>query len=375
MSSVALRLTGQELGKLRDALVETFSPERFEELLRYRLDKRLDSFAGGNDTFNRAVFRVLENANQTLWWRDLLRAARAAVPSDPGLLELAGQFDAAPLTVGTDGAAVAGRQLELKIIDSQSTFDIGTWRRRLGEIEGRVCRIEYPPTVARGTGFLIGPNAVLTNYHVVERVISDDYLPSDIRLRFDYLVGPDGVQVSPGTAYELAEEWRVHDSPYSPMDQLSAPPSDPPPDQLDYAVLRTAVEVGNEPVGGPTDDPEPVARGWIEPSPEVYPFAAGTALYIVQHPDGLPMQVAVDSGGVLGQNGNHTRVRYTTTTQPGSSGSPCFSADWQLVALHHGGDPKYTETRHADFNQGIPLPAIRSLLADRGLAGAFGSVI
>ena len=87
------------------------------------------------------------------------------------------------------------------------------------------------------------------------------------------------------------------------------------------------------------------------------------------------MQVAVDSSGVLGQNGNKTRVRYTTTTQPGSSGSPCFSADWQLVALHHSGDPKYAETKQADFNQGIPMTAIRALLADRGLAGAFGSVI
>ena len=303
---MAPRLNGRELGELRDALVEAFSEDRFEELLRFRLDKIYATFVARNDTYNRAVFRVLDNANQTLWWRDLLRAARAAVPGDPILQDLAGRFDAAPLTVGTNGDAVGGRDLELKIIDSQSTFDIGTWRRRLGEIEGRVCRVEYPPTVARGTGSLIGPNTVLTNYHVVRKVIKDDYLPSSIRLRFDYLVGPDGVQIGPGTAYELAADWAVTESEYSPMDELSQPPADPEPHHLDFAVLRTAVAVGNEPVGGPTDDPEPSERGWIEPAAEAYPFDAGTALYIVQHPDGAPMQVAVDSSGVLGQNGNHT---------------------------------------------------------------------
>jgi hypothetical protein len=84
------------------------------------------------------------------------------------------------------------------------------------------------------------------------------------------------------------------------------------------------------------------------------------------------MQVALDSEGMLGPNGNGTRVRYTTTTQRGSSGSPCFSADWELIALHHAGDPNYPIKGKGAFNQGIPMSAIRGLLASHNLAAAFG---
>jgi hypothetical protein len=356
-------------------LTTVFTRRRFDEFLLYRLDRQRDDFAGPDDDYPTSVRRVVEEANAGLWWRDLLRAARAAVPADAGLQELADRFDVAPVTVvpnAQGGTAIRGHELELKIIESQSTFDIGPWRRRLGEIEGRVCRVEYPSGMARGTGFLIGPNRVLTNYHVVEKVIDGNYQPAAVKLRFDYLVGGDGVAVSAGTAYDVAADWLLDSSPYSAQDSYSQPPADPDPEELDYAVLKTEIAVGNEPVGGPTDDPEPAVRGWISTPAEPYAFTAGSALYIVQHPDGQPMQVAVDSQGVLGENGNQTRVRYTTTTQPGSSGSPCFAADWQLVAVHHGGDPKYATTSHADFNQGIPVTAIRQLLTARNHAGAFG---
>ena len=83
--------------------------------------------------------------------------------------------------------------------------------------------------------------------------------------------------------------------------------------------------------------------------------------------------MALDSEAVIGLNGNRTRVRYTTTTEPGSSGSPCFGPDWQWVALHHSGDPKYWQGQRPDFNQGIPIPAIRQLLAARGKADLLGA--
>ena len=65
-----------------------------------------------------------------------------------------------------------------------------------------------------------------------------------------------------------------------------------------------------------------------------------------------------------------TRLRYTTRTEPGSSGSPCFDIDWNLVALHHSGDPKYAQFQaKPDWNEGIPLTAIMRLLEKHGLAG------
>jgi V8-like Glu-specific endopeptidase len=57
------------------------------------------------------------------------------------------------------------------------------------------------------------------------------------------------------------------------------------------------------------------------------------------------------------------RVRYATNTLGGSSGSPCFNFDWDLIALHHYGDPSYN---HPKYNQGIPIGLIRERLRRQG---------
>ena len=68
------------------------------------------------------------------------------------------------------------------------------------------------------------------------------------------------------------------------------------------------------------------------------------------------MKLALDTQAVIGLNANGTRVRYRTNTDPGSSGSPVFTMDWDLVALHHLGDPDW---HNPGFNQGVPIELIR----------------
>jgi hypothetical protein len=364
----ALRLTGPEIAKLQELLRAAFLRPRFDEFLLYRLDKRTDDYVGPADDYKTALRKVIQEANARLWWRDLLREARRAVPDDPGLMVFGEPFGLSPATVAPDGRAMApvqGRQLELKIRAAQSTYDIGTWRKRLGEIEGRVCRIEYPAEMSRGTGFLVGPSVVLTNYHVVEPIILGNVSAAHVALRFDYKKADESAAVQAGTVHRLDDSWLVDSSPYSPCDLEVDPAADPALDELDYAVLRVEGTPGREPVGGTTRDPNPALRGWIRAPGQQYDFSAHPSLYIVQHPDGKPMQVALDTEAVIGLNANGTRIRYTTTTEPGSSGSPCFGPDWQWVALHHSGDPKYWQGQQPDFNQGVPLSAIRTLLASR----------
>lgn len=371
----ARRLSGPEMGKLRDLLRDTFPRHRFEEFLLFRLDRRLDDYVSPADDYPTALRKVIQEANAALWWRDLLSKARNAAPDDPGLLEFGERYGFSPAAVASGSATpLRGQQLELKIKAAQSTFDIGTWRRRLGEIEGRVCRIEYPAGEAQGTGFLVAPDVVLTNYHVVEPFIEDGIAgeASAVVVRFDYKVAEDGVAVQAGTPYGLASDWLADFSPYSEQDLSEEPSADPEPGELDYALLRVNGEPGGEPVGGATQDPDPVPRGWITVPAVAYDFAAQSALYIVQHPDGHPMQVALDTEAVIGLNANRTRVRYTTTTEPGSSGSPCFGPDWQWIAVHHAGDPKYWAGGKPAFNEGIPVPAIRRLLTERGKAELLG---
>ena len=372
-----LRLQPNEIRELVELLHAAFLRVRFEEFLFYRLKRSTDDLSGPNDDYPTMLRKVALEANSKLWWRALVREARNAVPDDPGLLSFGEQFGLSPKTFAPtagDAMPLTTAQLELKIQAAQSTFNIVTWRQRLGEIEGRVCRIEYPPTKAQGTGFLISPNAVLTNYHVVEPIHKGNVRPDQIAVRFDYKVLDDGVAVSPGNVHRVTEKWLSDWSPYSPMDEQVSPSADPKPDELDYAILSVEGSPGNEPVGGQTDDPRPTPRGWVKFPDEEHDFNKHRALYIVQHPDGKPMQVALDTGAVLGLNGNQTRVRYTTTTEPGSSGSPCFGPDWQCVALHHSGDPKYLKGQKPEFNQGIPLTAIRRLLLDRGKANLLGGV-
>jgi hypothetical protein len=92
-------------------------------------------------------------------------------------------------------------------------------------------------------------------------------------------------------------------------------------------------------------------------------LGVGMPLAILHHPLGAPIKLAFDTQAVLSVN--PTRVRYTTNTDQGSSGSPCFDQDWGLVALHHFGDPLHQQ---AEFNQGVPITAIRARLTRTGVA-------
>ena len=70
-------------------------------------------------------------------------------------------------------------------------------------------------------------------------------------------------------------------------------------------------------------------------------------------------------------NAGKTRVRYATNTEAGSSGSPVFDLDWNLVALHHLGDPAYDHP--PAYNQGVPIDKIRERLTKAGKASALGN--
>jgi V8-like Glu-specific endopeptidase len=350
-----LRMSGPEMLKLKNLLGAAFDQNTLEVVL-LNLDRYLTHYASLNDTLPTAILKTVQRANAELWWRDLLREACNAVP-DPALCAFSDEVGFAPdfvEAIADSTVPLKGRQLELKIEESGTTFDILTWRQKIAEIESRVCRIEIPDGQPRGTGFLIGPDLVMTNYHVIRKVHRNLIAPGQVICRFDYKVLADGVSVGPGKPYSLAGDWLVDHSRYS---------------ELDYAILRLSGRAGDDMVGG--DAQRPVVRKWIGAPPAKYDFAKNPALNIVQHPDGKPMQIAVNSKAVI--KASATRVRYTTTTQPGSSGSPCFSADWQWVALHHSGDPKYAkEGKKPEYNQGIPAAAIVALLRQRGVSGIFG---
>jgi hypothetical protein len=160
-----------------------------------------------------------------------------------------------------------------------------------------VCRIERPDETAIGTGFLVGPDLVLTNKHVVDAAGT-----VDLRLRFRYTSMAGGIALPLASGQPIARS--------SPVEEL------------DFAALRLESPVGSD-----------EGMEVIEPG-EMQSPVRGDALSILQHPGGGPMKLAVSTNGVVGIIPQRATVRYVTAAAGGSSGSPCFDESWNLVAIH-----------------------------------------
>jgi V8-like Glu-specific endopeptidase len=337
-----MKLTGEQFQGFWQALLNAFDAPRLERMVRFALGKRLDHIVKPGD-FEQVVFDLINHAEAADYTMQLLNAARQSQPGNEDLLAFAQQFK----------LSAATPEQERIVRETLKFLPISQWRSRLGEVEVQVCRVETGTSF--GTGFLVGPDLVMTNYHVVAGVLTGKNPASNVVFRFDYRQLADGKTLNAGTTFKLHDsDWRVDDSSYSLED----------PDKLDYALLRLASSPGNMPVipGDPNGRP----RGWFKVPTGSVSLKAGDPLHIVQHPDARPLELALDTEAVIGLTGNGTRVRYRTNTEPGSSGSPCCDANWNLVALHHVGDPKYGSlTKKGDWNQGVLFDAIVRRIKER----------
>jgi hypothetical protein len=303
---------------------------------------------------------VFENRRNRSDLRDLIaRLCPQAAASRPATgTELSAQRRGnvqsnAPTTASAPG-------FERNVRPHLQQLDLRIWRERQMAIERRVCVVEIGGNPA-GTGFLVGPQAVLTNWHVVEHSSAPHQL-SEITCRFDYVRLANG-GVQQGIVVMLHAQGLVDTSRYSPAEAKNAHDPSPAADELDYALLRLAEAAGEHPVDG-------AARGWISLPTETPGLPPHTPILIVQHPFGGTMKLALDTDAVLCSNANGTRVRYATNTESGSSGSPCFTMDWELAALHHYGDPAW---KVPIFNQGVPIGKVRELMVARGFAEFLGN--
>ena len=289
----------------------------------------------------------------------IVRLVPDAIALPDRKIALSAQTKGEPQPSGPTNALAPG--LERNIRPYLAKLDVRVWTTRLTQIERQVCRVEMDGN-ALGTGFLVGPDVVLTNWHVFEIAKSAGKV-GRLGCRFDYELLPDG-KVEPGQLVMLADAGCIDSSPYSNAEK-TANPDNPPPtlQELDYALLRLASRTGDEQVAGRT-------RGWIALPKAVVPLLTDVPILILQHPEGTPMKLAMDTQSVIGLNGNGTRLNYRTNTDPGSSGSPAFSMDWDIVALHHSGDPKW---QNPTFNQGVPIELVRQSIDKNGFGDALGA--
>jgi hypothetical protein len=235
-------------------------------------------------------------------------------------------------------------------------IDLGVWPEMMIERRRRICKVEISGG-GSGTGVLVGPSTVLTNWHVVKDVLADGG-PQRIACRFDFRTLANGAP-SNGIVVKLGARGVLDSSPCSNAELNTNDPDQPPPvaGELDYALLELAEPAGN-------------TRGYEAlpvSAPHVMP---GSALLILQHPFGERAKLALDTEGVIGRIHGDLRLRYKTNTEGGASGSPVFTMDWLLVALHHLGDPAF---REPTFNQGIPIELIRARIVANGHGAAVGA--
>jgi hypothetical protein len=348
-------LDGPQRKTLREAIVKAFNAQTLDMLLQDNLNKdRLDVLVAPGD-FNTQAFHLVRRTEMEGWTEELVKAMLEAVPNNARVRTLIGDLSLLQIQDADKGRLVQG-DLERTVKEQFGVTDFLTWTDKLFPIRRKVCRVEDPsvPGKALGTGFLVGNDLVLTNYHVVEDYIQGNSV-AQLRCRFDYAVESTGE--NPGKEEELApgEAWLVDHAPYSEFD-TGDQGGLPNPNELDYALLRLASKVGDDELpdnGG--------KRGWVKASTLPALPEPTDIVFIVQHPKGEALKLAV--GAVIKRNDNNSRVRYDTNTDKGSSGSPCFDAKLDLVALHHGGDPDWDKP--AEFNQGIPMETILNNLASK----------
>jgi hypothetical protein len=354
--------TGQWMAKFRQALVATFNSASIEMLTSdyFGPTYAFSKLTSENGMFEFRIFELIEQARLNDLLLDLVAAARERRPKNKELANIA--EDLGLTMTGPRLLNPTGKPLEELIQANARFITPALFRERLAQLEGQVCWIDIPGS--GGTGFLVGPDLVVTNHHVIERVKTNQTSWRDVTCRFDYRQAADGSDLTTKKKVEVkrhSENWLVHSNPPSQFD-WDPTLGDAAIDETDCALIRLAERIGEIPVGGDTLDTEAPLRQWISANSAVSSLTAGNQVFLLQHPKGEPLQLAV--GTVKQFNARGTRVRYDANSKDGSSGSPCFDADLNLVALHHSHDPAYPP----QWNQAIPFSWIQKVWREKQIS-------
>jgi hypothetical protein len=214
----------------------------------------------------------------------------------------------------------------------------------------------------KGTGFLVGPDLVMTNYHVLDPflkeeagVVTENHSGDDIYCFFDYdaapqpLIPPDAM-IPNRIAQGVKEKWLVCAGPPLLGDGGEHP--GPFTNQLDFAVIRLARPIGDLParIGGGA------RRGWLTLEQQINVKNA-PRLVLFQHPGQSPQRF--DIGPLHKLDETESRVWYWINTAKGSSGGAAVDTSGRLFAIHNAEVTRAAEKQPGKFlNQGIRIDRI-----------------
>ncbi|AZO79334.1 MULTISPECIES: trypsin-like peptidase domain-containing protein [unclassified Bosea (in: a-proteobacteria)] len=225
-----------------------------------------------------------------------------------------------------------------------------------------VCRIDIADHGA-GTGFLVGPKAVLTNHHVVSgRIAANGQLrpDHDLACLFDFNRMPQGGAGAGDRVAVIAIRVFSRTSQAELDNDSSADISD---GELDYALLELAEDTGEQPSSF-----DQLPRGWIPLPEKAVQLQYGQMLRSVQHPQAAAADIVEQPKSFERfLSDAKTRIIYRISSAPGSSGSPVFTSQWDLVALHVYGDPHFRHPAEA-AKRAVPIERIRADIVRQGAA-------
>jgi endonuclease G len=157
-----------------------------------------------------------------------------------------------------------------------------------------------------GTGFLIGPDVLLTNHHVLPDIETARVSTAE----FNYQHDPKGNEIIPDI-WNLVPDDLFITSPFG---------------ELDFSLVRVAKKNGRTPS-------EVYGSIWLQANRSK--ITIGECVNIIQHPSGRRKEVDIRESDVTSLMENF--IWYSSDTLEGSSGSPVFNSNWEVVALHHRG--------------------------------------
>jgi len=239
------------------------------------------------------------------------------------------QLRSAPVMMPATESAVesaAGVMLE-RVINSADFVDIRYLEAGVAAARavGRInIRNQTGRVVGYGTASLVSDHLVLTNHHVLPT--EDVARWSAIEL--NYQDGVDGQPLQPRLFRLDPDRFFLADK------------------EHDYAIVAVAAAEG-----------ELAEFGFNRLIDAEGKAVVGEFVTIVQHPKGEKKQVSLRENRVVDVLDSF--LHYETDTEPGSSGSPVFNDQWEVVALHHASvpAPDRAELGHI-MNEGIRVSAL-----------------
>jgi hypothetical protein len=266
--------------------------------------------------------------------------------------------------------------LQASLVGSIPTLPIDGLRSFLDSVTGHICLIVCQRgnagQVRCGTGFLVGPDLVLTCRHVLEDFdTTEDVLANgnQIELYFDFNSGEPvdrpGLSL-PGTKkVGLSPQWHVASCPHTRPDGVDGVLSEADAQRitgaLDFILLRLDQKVGLQPIqqsGGRR-------RRWIDFPEDTVPRTLQALDWIIipQHPGGKPQRI--DLGRYKEPDQTRTRIRYNTNTGKGTSGAPCFNHNFHLVGVHNAYvGPEATPLANQAIRGDYIAAAVRELITE-----------